>query len=203
MHNRSRRIVRGFVAALALLAVAAAPVAAVRSDEHSFTRLGLSANAFTGECIDKGDGTTTCSGSGLYVFAGKTRTGGEGDTRVAELCASAFTSTSDNSTGEQTGFRSESGCTPNLGAGSVIAHDLSGATINATTVTFHGLSCESDGTCQPTEARDVVVAATFTAITPVTSAPYSSVDDDGSGCVTRTRSSELSREATVWWTLDG
>ena len=205
MDNRSRSVVRGFVAALALLAVAAAPVVAgtVRSNEYSYTRLGLSAYAFAGECTDNGDGTTTCSGTGMYVFAGETRTGGEGTTRVSELCASVFASTSDNSTGAPIGYRSESGCTSDLGAGSVIAHSLRGAAIQATTVTFQGENCGGGGSCQPTEPRDVVVAGTFTAVARVTSAPYSWVNDDGAGCVTRIRSSELSREAAVSWTLDG
>jgi hypothetical protein len=205
MSHRPRRVVGGFAAALVLLALAAAPVAADTgppAESSTFSQSGLSADASTGDCVDNGDATTTCSGMGIFLFAGKTRTGGEGASRGTELCAFVYTDTFVTATGEPIEFSGDDGCTTELGPGSVIAKDLSTAAVSATTVSMQGQTCDEFG-CEPTGApRDIVVEGTWTAVGPVFRYSSRSSFDDGV-CVGRDRSSGYSREATFSGTFDG
>ena len=204
MGHRSRRVVRGFATALVLLALAAAPVAAhgIPAEDFSFSRSGLSAEASTQECVDNADATTTCSGTGIFLFAGKTRTGGEGANRGIELCAYAYTYTYVTATGETIDYSEGNGCTTELGAGSVIAKDLSTATLTPTTVTIQGQICDEFGCVPAGDPRSVVVEGTWTGVGPVFRNSFRSVTDDGV-CVFRDRSSGTFREATFSGTFDG
>lgn len=200
MGHRSRRVVRGFATALVLLALAAAPVAAdtVPIENFSFSRSGLSADASTEECVDNNDGSTTCSDMAIVLFAGKTRTGGEGANRGTELCA--FVNTRTFVSGAFIDFSQEFGCTTELGAGSAIAKDLSTATLTPTTVTIQGQTCDEFG-CEPTE-REIEVAGTWTGVGPVIRETVRLVSDDGV-CDFRDRSSGTFREATFSGTFAG
>ncbi len=204
MTQRSRRVVRGFATALLLLGLAAAPVAAdtFPSEDFSFSRSGLSAETSTQECVENADATTTCSGMGIFLFAGKTRTGGEGANRGTELCAYVYTYTYVTATFETIDYSEEFGCTTELGAGSVIAKDLSTATLTPTTVTIQGQICD-EISCEPAgDPRDIVVEGTWTGVGPVIRESYRSVVDDGV-CVFRDRSSGTFRDATFSGTFDG
>jgi hypothetical protein len=204
MGHRSRRVIRGFLAAAILLVLAAAPVVAdtVPSGDFAFSQSGLSADASTDECVDNADATTTCSGTTIFLFAGKTRIAGEGAVRATELCVSVYTQTYVTRTGETVDFSQENGCTMDVGAGSVIAKDLSTATVTPTTVTIQGEICD-EVSCEPAGTpRDVVVEGSWTGVGTVTRESYRSVIDDGV-CVSRDRSTGTFREATFSGTFDG
>ena len=204
MGPHPRRVVRGFAAALVVLSLAAVPVAAdtVPAENFSFSQSGLTAEAHVSDCADNGDGTTTCSGGAIFLFAGKTRTKGDGANRVTEVCADIYTDTFNSTTGEPIDFTQEFGCTTELGAGSVIAKDLSTATLTATTVAIQGQTCD-EFECQPTgDPRDVVVEGTWTAVTPVVRELFRGFRDDGV-CVQRDRFSGSYRDASFAGTFDG
>ncbi|HYH92214.1 MAG TPA: hypothetical protein VD763_03560 [Candidatus Saccharimonadales bacterium] len=204
MSHRPRRVLGGFATALVLLVLAAAPVAAdtVPQEDFSFSQSGLSADASTEVCVENADATATCSGTGVFLFAGKARVGGEGAIRGAELCAQAFTYTLVTATGEAIDFSNEFGCTMDLGAGSVIAKDLSTATLTPTTVTIQGETCDEISCVPAGTPRDIVVEGTWTGVGQVVREQYRSVTDDGV-CVSRDRSKGSFREATFAGTFDG
>lgn len=202
-----RRALVGGVVVLVLLSLAATSALAAPpgTESFSFSRQGFTAEAGEGDCTTSGD-LVTCTGSNIFVFAGKTREHGSGAIRGTEVCVNFYTDTFNQATGQSVSFTSEFGCTTDVGAGLVIESDLSSATIAPTTVTLESETCVAVGDdfeCTPgDETRDVVVEGTFTATSPATPLSYRSFSDDGV-CTFRDSFRGTSRSSMFVGTLDG
>lgn len=186
------------------LVAASALAAPPATDSWSFTRQGFTAEAGEGDCTTTGD-LVTCTGQNVWVFAGKSREQGSGAVRGTEVCLSSYTDTWNEATGESVSYTSEFGCTTDVGAGTVIEHDLSSVVIGPTTVTLQGETCETVGEefeCTATGTRDVVVEGTFTATSPAVRQSSRSFYDDGV-CTFRDSFRGTSRSAMFEGTIDG
>ena len=118
------------------------------------------------------------------------------------MCYGTFTDVFNQSTGEVLTSLGESGCTFDVGEGTVVERDLSTATIAPTTITLETFSCD-EIECGPTgETRDVSVEGTFTATSAATRSSFRNVFDDGV-CVSRDSSRGTARQAMFSGTVDG
>ncbi len=79
------------LALLSILALATAPAALAAPWDFVFRESGTSAFAQTEfNCTDNGDGTETCSSSGVNVFAGRSKQIGTSTIHEERVCYSAF-----------------------------------------------------------------------------------------------------------------
>ena len=202
MAGRLRRTVVALTLVALLLPLAAATSLAAKPIEvFKFSSSGHTAFADAGTCSDPVDDIVTCSSRNISLVSGKTREQGSGAIHGTEVCYGTFTDVFNQETGETLSFTGESGCTMDLGEGTVIERDLSSATIAPATITLEAIVCDPE--CAPTgETREISVEGTFTATSAATRSSFRSVFDDGV-CSFRERSRGTERNAMFVGTADG
>ena len=205
MAGRLRRTVVAVTLVVLLLPMAAATSLAdtgpAPSESFKFSSNGYSADADEGQCSDPVDDIVTCNFTFIGVFSGNCREQGSGAIHGTEVCYSTGTDVFNQVTGEGTSDQ-ENGCTQDVGDGTVIARDLSAATIAPTTITLETFVC-NEVECGPTgETRDVTVEGTYTATSAAVRQSFRNVFDDGV-CVFRDSSRGTSRQAMFVGTIDG
>jgi hypothetical protein len=201
--HRSRFGLAG-AAVIALLVLSTGSVAAATGPgtviRHS--QNGKSAGANLGGCASNGDGTTTCSGVGLSVFAGKFTTTLTGVTHLNEVCAGTTSFTFDDATGVGHTV-SEAGCVTDLPRGALeFGTNLTSVTLAPTTITIQQTVCVEAVGCVPGASRDVTVAGTWTGIGPISLSTYHSNVDDGT-CHTNALGKLYFRHASFLGTVAG
>ena len=205
MAGRLRRTVVAVTLVVLLLPMAAATSLAdtgpAPTEVFKFSNSGFTAFADAGTCSDPVDDIVTCSSRNISLVSGKSREQGSGAIHATEVCYGTFTDVFNQETGETLSFTGESGCTMDLGEGSVIERDLSSATIAPATITLEAIVCDPE--CAPTgETREISVEGTFTATSAATRSSFRSVFDDGV-CTFRERSRGTERNAMFAGTADG
>ena len=78
----------------------------------------------------------TCTFTSIFLFSGNRREQGSGAIHGTGVCYGTGTDVFNQVTGEVLSFDQESGCTTDVGDGTVIERDLSAATIAPTTITL-------------------------------------------------------------------
>ena len=210
MRQRSTSRARlGLVSAalMALVVFSTGPVAADTGPigDATFSQVGKSADAFSGECAPNGDGTTTCSFTSVSVFLGRMSDNVTSVTRLNQVCAYLDTATFVDETGEYVGDPiTEAGCEVDLPRG-VLAFGtkLTTASLAATTVSIQAIHCDNDtGTCVAGPSRDVTVVGTWTGVGPTFVSKYRFSGADGT-CRYAESGRGSSREATFSGSVDG
>ena len=203
MAGRLRRTaVAVSLVALLLPMAAATSLAAKPIEVFKFSSSGYTAFADAGTCSDPVDDIVTCSSRNISLVSGKSREQGSGAIHATEVCYGTFTDVFNEETGETLSFSGESGCTMDLGEGSVIERDLSAAIIAPATITLEAIVCDAIE-CAPTgETREISVEGTFTATSAATRSSFRSVFDDGV-CISRESSRGTERNAMFAGTADG
>ena len=158
------------------VAAATGPATVIRSSENAKI-----AGANLDGCTSNGDGTTTCSGGGLFVYAGKFTTILTGVTHLNKVCAGTHSFTIDDATGVFIGRRvSEAGCVTDLPRDMLeFGTNLTSVTLEPTTITIQQTVCVDNVGCVPGASRDVTVAGTWTGIGPISLSTYHSNGYDG------------------------
>ena len=205
MAGRLRRTVTAVTLVVLLLPMAAATSLAdtgpAPTEVFKFSDNGYTASADQGQCTTEGD-IVTCTSANLFVFSGNHREQGSGAIHGTRVCYGTFTDVFNQVTGEVLTSSGESGCTFDVGDGTVIERDLSAATIAPTTIILEEFACD-EIECGPTgETRDVTVEGTFTATSAAVRQSNRNVFDDGI-CVFRDSSRGTSRGAMFSGTVDG
>ena len=150
MAGRLRRTVAALSLVVLLLPLAGATSLAAKPIEvFKFTSSGHTAFAEAGTCSDPVDDIVTCSFRNISLVSGKSREQGSGAIHGTEVCYGTFTNVFNEETGETVSFSGESGCTMDLGEGSVIERDLSAAIIAPATITLETIVCDAIE-CAPT-----------------------------------------------------
>jgi hypothetical protein len=206
MAGRLRRTVVAVSLVALLLPLAAATSLAdtgpAPTEVFKFSSNGYSAQAEESQCTDPVDDIVTCTFTFISVFSGNRREHGSGAIHGTEVCYSTGTDAFNQVTGEGISSIQEFGCTTDVGEGTVIERDLSGATIAPTTIALEGFSCD-EIECGPTgEFRDATVEGIFTATSAVFRQSNRNVFDDGI-CIFRDSSRGTSRRAMFSGTVDG
>ena len=146
MAGRLRRTVVAVTLVVLLLPMAAATSLAdtgpAPTEVFKFSNSGFTAFADAGTCSDPVDDIVTCSSRNISLVSGKSREQGSGAIHATEVCYGTFTDVFNQETGETLSFTGESGCTMDLGEGSVIERDLSSATIAPATITLEAIVCD-------------------------------------------------------------
>lgn len=205
MHPRTKRLGLATTAIVALLALAAGPVAAGTGGvDGSFTQNGSSADVFSFDCASNGDGTTTCSGFNLSVFSGKMTDSLTGVTHTNQLCVYVDSATYDDETGEPVGTPlTEVGCDVDLPNGAIkFGSKLSSATLAPRLVSIQQMDCSDKGNCIPGPTRNVTVAGSWIGIGPITTSKYRSRNGD-EFCREYDAGKGTNREAAFSGVIDG
>ena len=117
------------------------------------------------------------------------------------MCYGTFTNVFNEETGETVSFSGESGCTMDLGEGSVIERDLSAAIIAPATITLETIVCDAIE-CAPTgETRETRSKARSRRPRLRRARPSATSSTTASASPERSRGTE--RNATLAGTADG
>ncbi len=192
------------VAVVALLVLSTGSVLAdTIPGDGTFSQSGKRAEFYSGDCQPNGDGTVTCTSTGISAFVGKMSDSLTRTTHSSQVCVYLDVYTYVEETGEPVGEPLfEAGCLVDLPNGALtFGSKLSTATLLATTITVVEMVCNEE-TCEPGASRDVTVAGTWSAFGPTYSSKYRSTGDDGT-CRYAESGRGSSREATFSGTLDG
>ena len=195
----SHRRLWAVAAALAALLALTSPAMAAKWD-FAFSQTGVSGSAQSEfVCTDNGDGTETCSSSGIFVFAGRSKDMGTATAHVEQACYNDFSETFDIETGEFLDGTNRSGCTD---AGDALAiDDLSSITLEATEISLVTVVCDEE-TCTEEPAGTVVVTGEWTGFGQISKQKSHSHFDDGV-CVSIDSMRTNFRQADFTGTVDG
>lgn len=191
-------------AVIGLFVLSAAPVAAATPPPGSvsYSQNGNSAYVDAGGCISNGDETWSCTTEDITMFSGKMTDSVSGVTHSTQLCASVYSYTYSELTGEYSDDHYESGCRADLPNGTIrLDSKLGSASLATTTLTIDQLYCDKFE-CVPGPSRDVIVAGTWTGFGPLYTSKYRSTFDDGF-CRSNEAFKGSDRPATFAGTFDG
>jgi hypothetical protein len=196
---RSHRRLGAVVAALAAVILLAGPASAAQW-QFVFKESGTSAFAeadFT--CTDNSDGTTTCEGTFLDVFAGKSKELGTSTVHSERVCYNQFSETFNSTTGDFIETAGVFGCA--FDAGTLSIDNLTSITLAETEISLTQFECDIDS-CTESPDGTVVVEGTWTGVGPIGSQKSKFRFDDGT-CVQADASKGSFREASFSGTVDG
>lgn len=208
MHARASRFGLAATVFAALLMVSAGTVAAGTGGPSpapgTTTQNGKSADVGTFDCGSNGDGTTTCTGFSLNVFAGKMTDNVTGVTHSNQVCLGLDTWTTSDETGEFVGTAvSERGCALDLPNGAIkFGTNLSSATLVGVHFSVQRFDCTDKSNCIPGEIRTVAVTGSWVGVGPITSTKYRLSFGDGV-CTENDSGKGTARQATFSGTIDG
>ena len=174
---RSRSGPASVILAILAAIILAAPAAAA-SPWMTFKQAGTSAFASTSECTENTDGTVTCEGRSIDVFAGTIRQSGEPTRKGEQACYSEFSETFDPNTGEGDS-RSLFGCT--FDAGTLTIDNLTSITLAPTVIELTEFVCDSMS-CTESPAGSTTIDGTWTGVGPTATQRGKFTFDDGT-CV--------------------
>lgn len=172
MRPRIRTV--GILVLLASLLIAA-PVAAA-SPWTSSNQSGTTAFADAIECQENLDGTVTCEGESLFVFAGTMKINGEPNRKGEQVCYGESISTFDPTTGELLDDEGVFGCA--LDAGTLSIDNLTSIVLAPTVIELTAWECD-EFDCTETPAGTATVSGTWTGVGPISSHKGRSTFDDG------------------------
>lgn len=205
MHARAIRLGLATTAIAALLAFSAGSVAAGTGGVDGTTSSnGKSADVNTFDCASNGDGTTTCTGFSLGIFAGKMTDNVTGVTHSNQVCVYLDSATYDDETGESIGTpKTESGCAVDLPNDTIkFGSNLSSATLAAVAVSIQQFDCSDKTDCVPGPIRTVAVAGSWVGVGTISSIKYRSTSGDGT-CRETDSGKGTGRPADFSGTIDG
>jgi len=193
----SHRRLGAVVAALAAVILMAGPALAAQP-QSVFKASGTSAFADDSSCTENEDGSTTCAGTLLDVFAGKSKELGTSTMFSERICYNQFSDTFDP-TGESIESTGVFGCA--LDTGTLTIDNLTSITLAETEVSLVEFVCDNDG-CTESPDGTVVVEGTFTGVGPISSQKGKFRFDDGT-CFFADAQKGISREASFSGTVNG
>ena len=194
----SHRRLGAVVAALAAVILMAGPALAAQP-QFVFKESGTSAFAGTDSCTDNEDGSTTCTGTFLDVFAGKSKELGTSTMRSERVCYSQFSDTFDPATGEFIESTQLFGCA--FDTGTLTIDNLTSITLAETEVSLVEVVCDMES-CTESPDGTVVVQGTWTGVGPIGSQKGKSRFDDGT-CASAVMEKGIFREASFSGTVNG
>jgi len=150
-------------------------------------------------CTDNEDGSTTCTGTFLDVFAGKSKELGTSTMRSERVCYSQFSDTFDTATGEFIEFTGVSGCA--FDTGTLTIDNLTSITLAETEIPLFEFVCDLDR-CTESPDGTVVVEGTFTGVGPISSQKGKFRFDDGT-CTSADAQKGIFRDASFSGTVNG
>ena len=195
----SRRRLGPIVAALVALIVMTGPVSAAPW-QFVFRETGTSAYAEAGgTCTDNGDGTTTCDGTVIDVFEGRSKERGTSTIHYERACYSQLSGTFDIETGEPIELSGVVGCA--FDSRTISIKNLRSITLAATEIELVAIHCDADS-CTEDAAGSIVVRGKFTGEGPVGRDRSKFRLDDGT-CILADSSQGRFRGASFSGAVDG
>jgi hypothetical protein len=195
----SRRRLGPIVAALAMLIVMTGPVSAAPW-QFVFREAGTSAYVEAdASCSDNGDGTTTCGGTVLDVFEGRSKERGTSTVHSERACYSRLSGTFDTETGEPIELSGVVGCA--FDSGTISIKNLRSITLAATEIDLIAVHCDLDS-CTEDVGGSVVIKGKFTGVGPIGRDRSKFRLDDGT-CILADSSQGRFRGATFTGRVDG
>ena len=195
----SHRRLGAVVAALAAVILMAGPALAA---QWQFVLKESGTSAFAeGEysCTDNADGSTTCAGTFLDVFAGKSKELGTSTVHTERVCYSQSSDTFDTATGEFIESTQLFGCA--FDTGTLTIDNLTSITLAETEVSLVEVVCDMES-CTESPDGTVVVQGTWTGVGPISSQKGKFRFDDGT-CASAVMEKGIFREASFSGTVNG
>jgi len=195
----SRRRLGPIVAALVALIVTTGPVSAAPW-QFVLREAGTSAYAEAdGTCTDNGDGTTTCGGTVIDVFEGRSKERGTSTVHSERACYSQLAGTFDTETGEPIDISGVVGCA--FDSGTISIKNLRSITLAATEIELIEVHCDVDS-CTEDVGGSIVVQGKFTGEGPIGRDRSKFRLDDGT-CILADSSQGRFRGASFTGRVDG
>ncbi len=195
----SRRRLGPIVAALVALILMTGPVSAAPL-QFVFREAGTSAYAeVDASCSDNADGTTTCEGTVIDVFEGRSKERGSSTIHSERACYSQLSGTFDTETGEPIDLSGVVGCA--FDSGTISIRNLRSITLAATEIELIEVHCDADE-CTEDAAGSIVVRGKFTGQGPVGRDRSKFRLDDGT-CILADSSQGRFRGASFSGAVDG